>query len=86
MTKGASCNHCKKNHWGQADQCEGSRISMSAQDFMPRHFEQVCIAEVEAWTCMDAPSDEEAGAVSLQSSMGHMCQSQQGIVDLHADR
>ena len=68
LTRGALCTHYMKNHWSQVDLPVGTRISMSAQDSMPRHFVQASIAEVEAGICLDAPSDEKVGADVL----GHL--------------
>ena len=85
VTQGIFCNHCKKNHQGKADQPVDSRISLSAQDFMLRHFAQASIAEVETRIDRDVPSDKEVGAdalcamgiqwnsAKLAGCCGHLC-------------
>ena len=50
----------------------GSRVSMSAEDFMPRHFVQVSVDEMEAWICTDTLSDEEVRADALECPVGQV--------------
>ena len=47
-TQGAFHTHYKKNHQGHMDKALGSRVNMTEQDFMPRHFLQVSMDESES--------------------------------------
>ena len=83
VTQGTFHTHHKKNHQAWVDQSMGSRVSMFSQDFMPRHFVQVCIAEVEAVISPDIPAYKEVRANALQfpGDKVDQCWSQQDIMD-----
>ena len=76
-----------KNHQGQVDQPMGFRISMCAQDFIPGHFLQVSVAEVEAGISPEAPLDKEVVADALGHPWGPVdqCPSQQDVMGICAE-
>ena len=54
-TEGAFHTHYKKSHWGHMDKPLGSRVNMTAQDIIPRHFIQVSMNGTEAGVSSDGP-------------------------------